>query len=201
VLTVGLDAARVESTLSTGGLNCPDCGGVLRPWGWARRRFVRDLAGSLLLVRPRRSRCGQCAQSHVLLPVSALLRRADAISVIGAALIAAAAGAGARRAAELVGRPMETVRGWLRRFRARAEQIRVVFTALLIETAPDPIPPAATGSGLADAVAAIVATATAVRSRWPDLVGELPVWMTAAAVSHGRLLAPHWPPIVSSERN
>lgn len=204
MLTVGLNAAQVESTLSTGGLKCPDCGGVLRPWGWARPRFLRAGTASVWL-RPRRSRCRRCCQSHVLLPVLALLRRADAVAVIGAALAAAAAGMGARRAAQLVNRPFETVRGWLRRFRTRAEQIRVLFTALLVDTAPDPIPPSATSSEIADAVAAIAGASAAVRSRWPDVmrdvVGELPVWATAAAVSHGRLLAPKWPPIVSSGRN
>jgi hypothetical protein len=131
--------------------------------------------------------------SHVLLPVFALLRRADVVSVVGMALAAAAAGAGARRAAEAVGRPVETVRGWLRRFASRAEQIRVVFTALLVDTALDPVPPAAAGNPVADAVAAIVGAAMAVRSRWPGVVGGVPVWLVAAAVTGGRLLAPGRP--------
>ena len=58
-------------------------------------------AGDAVLV-PRRSRCRGCGATHVLLPAWCLLRRADAAAVIGAALAAAAAGAGApqdRRAA------------------------------------------------------------------------------------------------------
>jgi hypothetical protein len=124
--------------------------------------------------------------------VFALLRRADAVSVIGAALAAKAAGAGARRVAAVIGRPEETVRGWLRRFAGRAEQVRVVFTALLVDVGVDPVPPAAMASVFADAVAAVAAASAATRSRWPN-VGELPAWALAAAVTGGRLLAPGWP--------
>ncbi len=195
MLTVGVDAARVEDRLVDGELACPGCGGELRPWGWARTRVLRGESG-LVLLRPRRSRCGSCGCSHVLLPVFALLRRADAVSVIGAALVVKAAGAGARRVAAVVGRPVETVRSWLRRFAGRAEAVRVVFTALLVKVGVDPVVPAATRSVFADAVAAIVGACAAARSRWPDTqarVGELPVWLLAAAVSGGRLLAPNWP--------
>lgn len=191
VLTVGVDAARVEDRLVEGELMCPGCGGSLRPWGWARTRMLRDESG-LVVVRPRRSRCGECGGSHVLLPVFALVRRADVVSVIGAALARAAAGAGARRAAAVVGRPVETVRGWLRRFAGRCEQVRITFTALLVDAGVDPVPPAATSSAFADAVAAIVGAHQAVASRWPE-VGELPVWALAVAVTGGRLLAPTWP--------
>jgi hypothetical protein len=40
--------------------------------------------------------------------------------------------------------------------------VRVAFTVLLVDTGPDPLVPAATGSLFADAVAAIVGTAAAV---------------------------------------
>jgi hypothetical protein len=123
--------------------------------------------------------------------VFALLRRADAVGVIGAALAARAAGAGTRRAAAVVGRPIETVRGWLRCFAHRAEVVRVVFTALLVGVGVDPVPPAAMSSAFADAVAVVVGASAAVRSRWPE-VGELPLWALASAVTGGRLLAPGW---------
>lgn len=191
MLTVGVDAARVENRLVGGGLVCPGCGGELRPRGWARTRVLRDVGGPVV-VRPRRSRCGSCGVSHVLLPVFALLRRADVVSVIGVALAAKAAGAGARRAAAVVGRPVETVRGWLRRFADRAETAWVVFTALLVKVGVDPVAPAPMASVFADAVAAITGACVAARSRWPG-VGEVPPWLLAAAVSGGRLLAPCWP--------
>lgn len=95
----------------------------------------------------------------------------------------------------VVGRPVETVRGWLRRFADRAEAVRVAFTALLVRVGVDPVPPAAMTSVFADAVAAIAGAAAAARSRWPGEpdIGELPLWALAAAVTGGRLLAPGWP--------
>lgn len=157
MLTVGVDAVRVEDGLVRGELACPDCGGLLGLWGWARSRVLRDggANGGAVVVWPRRSRCGSCGRSHVLLPVFALLRRADVVTVIGAALAAKAAGAGVRTVAAVVGRPVDTVRGWLRCFAGRAEAVRVVFTALLVEVGVDPVVPAVTRSVFADAVAAI----------------------------------------------
>ena len=100
-----------------------------------------------------------------MLPVSCLLRRADAVEVIGAALRAAAAGGGHRRVAVLIERPASTVRGWLRRFEARAGPLRRAFTTLACSLDVDPRVPEPAGSVLADAVTAIVATARAVWTR------------------------------------
>ncbi len=79
----------------------------------------------IVTSRPRRSWCSGCRRTHVLLPASMLVRRADAVVVIGAALLAKAAGQGHRPIAVLLGRPESTVRGWLRRFTGRAESVRV----------------------------------------------------------------------------
>jgi hypothetical protein len=79
----------------------------------------------------------------VLLPAWCLARRADAAGVIGFALEAKAAGAGHRVVAGRLGRPASTVRGWLRAFTARAEQVRSVFTALAASLVTDPPLPAA----------------------------------------------------------
>jgi hypothetical protein len=79
-------------------------------------------------IVPRRSRCTGCGVTHVLLPVVVLARRADVAAVIGSALAAKAAGVGHRRIAAGLGRPVETVRGWLRRFAGRLESVRAVFT-------------------------------------------------------------------------
>jgi hypothetical protein len=130
--------------------------------------------------------------SHVLLPVFVLVRRVDLADVIGAALVAKAAGAGARTIAVALGRPVDTVRGWLRRFEQRAEHVRVYFTVLLVDTGPDPIPPAASVSVFANAVSAVVGAWKAAASRWPD-IGEVSPWQLAAATSRGRLLSPRWP--------
>jgi Homeodomain-like domain len=192
VLTVNGDGAVVERQLAGGELSCPSCGGRLGGWGRARPRRVRVLGGGDVRLRPRLSRCRGCGATHVLLPARLLSRRADAAGVIGAALEAAAAGAGHRRIAGLLGRPPSTVWGWLRRFAGRAEPVRVFFTVLLARTAPDPVMPAGAAGLVAAAVAAIAGAAAAVSARWPRL-GEVPVWAAASAASGGLLLAPGWP--------
>ena len=126
MLTVEADAARVEERLRSGGLFCPFCAGVLAGWGFARPRWLRDVEG-LVWVRPRRAICAGCGRTQVLLSVIGLSRRADVVEVIGASLVAKAAGWGHRQIAVLVGRPAATVRGWLRRFAGRAEVVRAAF--------------------------------------------------------------------------
>lgn len=96
MLMVGNDAADVEEALRAGGLTCPDCGGELRPWWFARSRTLRAPGMTPPALRPRRSRCRACGVTHVLLPVIALVRRADLAEVIGSALLRRAAGAGHR---------------------------------------------------------------------------------------------------------
>jgi hypothetical protein len=130
--------------------------------------------------------------THVLVPVFGLARRADFAEVIGAALVARAKGASVRAIAAWLGRPQDTVRGWLRRFAERAETVRVVFTVLLADLGPDPVMPVPAGSPVADAVAAIVAAAGVVAARWPVL-GVVSPWLVASAATGGRLLAPSWP--------
>src|SRR4029077_6954785 len=82
------------------------------------------VAGFGTAPQPRRSRCHGCGATHVLLAVFALLRRHDVVEVIGAALAAGAGGAGHRRIAAKLDQPEGPVRGWLRRFAARATEIR-----------------------------------------------------------------------------
>lgn len=192
MLTVEADAGSVERRLASGDLSCPCCDGRLGPWGWSTSRVVRGPGGSTLLLTPRRARCASCLVTHVLLPVVVLLRRADLAEVIGRALAAKASGAGVRRIAARLGRPPDTVRGWLRRFAGRAEAVRMVFTALLVEVAPDPLVPAVARSSFGDAVAAVAGAVAAVAARWPVL-GPVSLWSAAAAVTGGRLLAPSWP--------
>lgn len=111
--------------------------------------------------------------------------------MIGAGLTAKATGAGHRVIAALLGRPSETVRGWVRRFASRVEAVRAVFTRWCRDLASDPVLPGPAGSAWADALAVIVATATAAGVRF--CIGEVPVWQAAAAVSAARLLSPGWP--------
>lgn len=193
MVTVGGSAAAVEQRLVEGRLACPGCSGVLAGWGYARARSVRG-RGGVLRVRPRRARCVSCGVTHVLLPAGFLLRRADTVAVIGAALSAKAAGAGFRRIAAVLARPAETVRGWLRRFGSRAEAVRRVFTVLLRAVAADPVMPGPAGDRWADAVMAIGAAAAAVAVRFA--VFRVPLWLWVSAVCGGRLLAPGWPEVV-----
>jgi hypothetical protein len=126
--------------------------------------------------------------THVLLVVSCLLRRADGADVIGSALSAKATGQGHRPIAARLGRPVSTVRGWLRAFAGNAERIRVVFTALLVELDPLSGPIPVHRSVFADAVEVIGACAAAARRRL-GVIGAVSAWELVSAVSGGRLLA------------
>jgi transposase-like protein len=191
VVTVGADGGEVERRLAGGELACPGCGGRLACWGWARTRQIRD-HGGLVVLRPRRTRCVGCGATHVLLPVTALLRRADTASVIVSALVMAATrGVGFRRIAEKLARPAETVRGWLRRFGGRVEAVRSVFTIWLRALQVDPVMPGPAGGGVADAVAVIAGVADAAARRFGLLT--VSVVEVAVTVSGGRLLSPGWP--------
>lgn len=183
---VGTDPLEVDRLLSAGELCCPGCGGVLRPWGHARERGVRDNEAAVVVVRPRRSWCSQCRCTHVLLPASTLVRRADTVAVIGRALLAKAAGAGHRGIAVLLNRPVSTVRGWLRRFGARAEGLRVLFTRLLHALDASAAALGVTGSVFTDALESLgLAAAAAAR-----LFGPRPAWQFASAATGGLLLGP-----------
>jgi hypothetical protein len=190
VLTVNADRDEVGRQLAAGGLACPACAGVLAGWGWARQRRVRGPDGKPARLTPRRARCRGCGRTHVLLPVTCLARRADEAGVIGAALEAKAAGTGHRPIAVMLGRPVSTVRGWLRAFTARAELVRGAFTALAAGLVTDPPLPGPAGSALGDAVAAVAAAAAAATAFLG--VGEVARWRLAAAVTSGMLLSPGW---------
>ena len=182
---VGTDPLKVDQQLARRVLRCPGCAGELRPWGYARRRGVRDDHGTVA-TRPRRSFCAGCRRTHVLLPSSMLARRADAGRVIGAALAARAAGVGHRPIAFALGRPPSTVRGWLRRFAARAEEWRASFTGLVHALDPEAAPIAASGSAFGDAVEVLGLAAAAAARRF----GPRPPWQFASSASSGLLLGP-----------
>ncbi len=92
--------------------------------------------------------------------------------------------------AEVLGVPVSTVRRWLRRFAARAEQIRVFFSVLAHDL--DPLLPVVkqSGTAVADAVEAIGVAARAAVLR----LGPVEAWLFASFASHGRLLSnTGWP--------
>ena len=191
-MTVGLHAAQVEADLRAGRLGCPapGCGGSLGPWGSARERVVRG-AGRLL---PCRGRCRGCRRTQVLLPASVLLRRADAVTVIGTALLAKATGAGHRRVAAVLGVPASTVRGWLRRVVVVADRVLAVFAAVAGQLGTEFAPPAATDDPVAAVTEMLGALASAV-ARW--LGGSCLPWRLAAVLTGGRLLSPTGPDLGS----
>jgi hypothetical protein len=136
-----------------------------------------------------------CLVTHVLLPVTVLLRRADAAEVIGAALTARAVGLGHRRIAVWLGVPAGTVRGWLRRWGARLESARVHFMVVARLAGVDQAIPKATGSPWRDVLAALGAATRAVTARFgaAGVIGPVTAWQVAVASSGSRLLSPGWP--------
>jgi len=114
------------------------------------------------------------------------------VEVIGAALVAKAAGDGCGRIAGKTGVPAGTVRGWLRRFKSTAGQVRAHFAAWAYRLDPLQVPILPAGSAVADAVEAIGMAARAASLRF----GPRPPWGWASAMSGGWLLATRvhlWP--------
>ncbi|MGW4126467.1 helix-turn-helix domain-containing protein [Nocardia sp. NPDC004711] len=191
MVTVEVDLVRVETRLVAGEIRCPACVvGVLARWGWARPRRVGPVGER---VRPRRARCRGCGVTHVLLPVTLLLRRAYGAAVIWAVLAARAGGLGHRRIAVRLGLVAATVRGWLRRAAGRLEAVRAEVVGLGVSAGVDVRVPKATGSVWADVVTAIEWAASVIGDRFVDLGVVTPAGVAVAATG-GRLLAPGWPP-------
>lgn len=165
ITVIDPDAAR--TALAAGELACPQsgCSGRLRTWSKARERPVRRRDGTSVRWRPDRAKCRSCRGSHVLLPVEFLPRRGYDVHVVGAALLAAAEGAGYRRAATAVGVPPSTVRGWLTSVRARSADL--VATAIELtgaagqDMSAQGRQPAWAGRALPEAVAALGSAARA----------------------------------------
>jgi hypothetical protein len=183
---VVLDEAQAQADLGGLALGCPGCSGQLRRWGFARTRSLRCSGGGRVSLRPRRVRCTSCRVTHVLLPALAPPRRAYAIDVVGQVLLASAFGQSHRTIGADLGVPADTVRGWIRRVRARAEWLRVQGTIAAHRF--DPMLPAIVpaGSLLADAVSVLgMAAAALVRKLGPIA----PPWQIIAMIASGRLLA------------
>jgi hypothetical protein len=162
----------------------------------------RRIAGLADPVRPRRARCRACAVTHVLLPVTVLLRRAYAAEQIWAALTVRASGWGHRRIGATLRVPAATVRGWLRRAAERLEALRDWFVGIAVTAGVDVAIPDGTRCPWRDVLAAVATATTAIRFRFGavGLVGAVTAGAVAVAASGGRLLAPGWPPAGSATR-
>lgn len=191
---VGTEPDVVETVLCAGGFSCPNCPGVLRPWGHGIERDVR-VGGVINRRRLRRSICRRCRSTHVLVPEDLFARRRDTAEVIGSALVAKAAGGGHRSIALSLGLPFSTVRGWLRRFGAMATRIFEHFTRWAHVIDPGRGPVEATGSAFVDALGAVGMVAQMAVRRF----GPRRAWSTASVLTGGLLLcntsAPWAPPI------
>lgn len=115
----------IEHGLRAGELSCPACGAPVAPWGLARPRVLRTLAGPRVFA-PRRARCSSCKKSHVVLPAEVVPRRRDDAQVIGSALLRAPTGASTGEIARELGRARTTVRNWLRRLEDNASAAQVI---------------------------------------------------------------------------
>jgi hypothetical protein len=134
--------------------------------------------------------------THVLLPVTLLLRRSYVAELIWAAVAAKAAGAGHRLIGARLGIPGSTVRGWLRVISGRAQVVRHWFMSVAVAAGIDVSIPRAAGSGCGDVLAAVGAAREVIARRFGDgsLIGAVTSARVAAACSGARLLAPGWPP-------
>jgi transposase-like protein len=173
----------------TPGMRCPVCSGELGSWGSYPRRVRVGRAKFRLLVR--RASCRACERTHALLPGFLLARRLDAVDVLGCALEMAVEGRGYRPIASALGRSVSTVRGWLRRLRARADLLRGWFVGLAVELAEPPAraPPEASSSPLGLLVRAIADAFLAARLRLGPGAVRGGVWAFSSAATTGRLLA------------
>ena len=133
-----------------------------------------------------RLRCGPCRVTHALLPAFVLAWRLDVAEAVGSVIAqVAGGGCGVRPAAARAGVPDTTARGWVRRFRARAAELGVVFAALAVDLGGEAIrPPAEAGRFALAAVGAAFAAAAGLPG-WR----RVGAWRFASAVTGGRLIA------------
>src|SRR6266496_3783362 len=162
---------------------CPRCGLPMGPWS-GYQRWVRA-GGEVWRIWVCRAKCRPCGVTHALLPSFALLRRLDAVEVVGAALERAAGGAGLRVVAAGLGVPHTTVRDWWRRFRVRAPVLVAGLCALVVELGG--LVAAVDAVGEHACLGALGALAVGVRRRLGAAASAC--WPLAALVSGGGWLS------------
>lgn len=158
---------------------CPWCG--VETWRWSG--YWRHLRGERdRLIRVPRVRCRKCGKSWALVPWFVLPWGWDGLEVVGRVIELAAEGWGHRRIAAAVRRPVETVRGWLRRVRRRADELsrRLLAVAAAWGWSEWETPVA----GLARLVAAVAGLA----GQWRRQRGWGQGWQVASLITGGKLL-------------
>jgi hypothetical protein len=176
--------------LAAAALACPSCGtGRLAPWGHGTERVIRLRNGRTAQLRPGRARCRSC-RTHILLPAWCAPRRADGIEVIGVAAGLAMAGHGHRPVAAALGVPAGTVRGWLRRLRARAGALRQHAAGELgrLGYYPPGPPREPAGTPLGDALNAVAAAVDCAMRNFG--YGPQMTWALAGRLGLARFLRP-----------
>ena len=183
-LIVTQNKEQVEIDLRSGRFVCPDCGESLRPHGHGRTRFVNSLNNNRIEISPRRARCNSCKVTHVLLPENLLIRRVNTVEVIGSALLNKSQGHSIRSISEVLSVPFTTVRGWIRRFNSKADEIKSKFLSLALKSDPNlnNIPP--TRSPFNDAICVIGTALIALKLR----IGETGYWHAVSRITKGELL-------------
>jgi len=181
-----LDTEAAQLLLARGKMPCPGCGQMLRPWGHARERTVRDLGGTLLTVRPDRALCRGCEVTHVLLDARLLPRRGYAVALIGKALLGAAFEAGHRPVARELAVPDGTVRSWIRAARRSAAQLRTEAIRTIVSLDQDAFIICVLPGELAQALE-YLGTAARLMARLIKVENVHP-WAMVNACTRGRLL-------------
>jgi transposase-like protein len=165
--------------------DCPDCGLALT-FRSGYERFVRS-GGLCHMLWLRRGQCRPCGQSHVLLPSFLVSGRLDAVTGIGAVIVAVLEGAaGVRPVAERAGVPHTTARDWVRRFGVRAGMLASGFAALAVALG-DVVP-------LRLSLDPIQAALDALRRAWAagmarTGVASVGLWAFASLVTGGGMIA------------
>lgn len=186
------DEQVAQDARTAGQLACPACGGRLRKHGFARPRSVRTHGGGHRALRPARVRCAEpaCGRTRVLLPAWCVPGRSVDADTIGAALLAAAHGAGHRPIADRLGIPADTVRGWLRAARDNSRWLyKTAAIALHNAVREDPALPPPNRSALWHAVEALGAAAAAMRRMFGTSL-RTTAWPLIVLITAGRLLRP-----------
>lgn len=166
---------------------CPTCLRQLIGWGG----YWRWLRAPLLVERIwiHRGRCSACRRSHALLPDLVLVRRLDAVDVIGhgLALKVSSVGLGLRSIAEQLDVPHATLRTWWKRFRARSPALLARCTALAVTLDGTSVDVHAVGERAA--LDTLTVAWQRARARFGERMGSL--WSFWSRISGGHALGTH----------